>query len=211
MGSPASMPQLVSMGAMAWPALQRLCEELEAPLPSPAGGSAAAASAALAASLVVMVGRGSRGWPEAAAAAERASSLRERLVVLGAEDAAALAALVAASRSPHEPGAGVDAAVARATEVPREIATLAAEVEELAVAARMAGTSLMRSEAAAAEALAAAAVRIASSIVTANLAVSGQGPVAGGGDPRSSYREARRALERLWEEQDEGRGSSTGA
>jgi formiminotetrahydrofolate cyclodeaminase len=191
---------------MAWPALQRLCEELEAPLPSPAGGSAAAAAAAIAASLVVMVGRGSPAWPEGAGVAERAALLRDRLVVLGAEDAAALAALVAAARAPVEAGAGLDAVRARATEAPREIAALAAEVGELAARAHAGGKAAMRSEARAAEVLAAAGARIASAVVAANLAVAAPAQEsAGGKDPRSSYRQARRELERLWEEQGEGR------
>lgn len=196
------------MSTMAWPALQRLCEELEAPLPSPAGGSAAAASAAMAASLVVMVGRGSPRWPGGAAAADRALVLRDRLVALGAEDAAALAALVRASRSARAAGAGAAAALARATEAPRQIAALAAEVEALAAEAQAAGKPAMRAEAAAAGVLAAAAARIASSIVATNLDVSVQQGAAGADDPRASYRVAREELERLWEEQGEGRPSS---
>lgn len=189
---------------MAWSALQQLCEELSAPLPSPAGGSAAAASAAIAASLVVMVGRGSPGWPGADAVADRAAVLRDRLIVLGAEDATALAALVAAMRSPAGAGDDVDAARARATELPREIAELATEVGELAASAREGGKPAMRSEARAAEVLAAAGSRIAAAVVTANLAgTTGEGGV--GGDVRSSYQQARQALERLWEEQGEGR------
>lgn len=198
----------LAWAAMAWPALQHLCEELEAPLPSPAGGSAAAAAAAMAASLVVMVGRGSPGWAEGAAAADRAASVRDRLVTLGEEDAVALAALVTAARSERAGEAGVPAALARSTGVPREIAALAVEVEALAAEARAAGKPAMRGEAAAAGALAAAAARIASSIVAANVGAPVRDGGGGGDDPRASYRHAREELERLWEEQGEGRPSS---
>lgn len=160
---------------MAWLSMDRLCEEFEAPVPSPAGGSAAAAAAAIAASLVVMVGRGSPDWPEGSSAAASAAALRDRLVTLGHEDVEAIADLIAAlgARSHPEPGAeqvDLDRAQLRASRVPLEIAQLAADVAELAAEAGQKGKRPMHAEAGAAETLATAGAQIASSIVTGNLA-----------------------------------------
>ena len=70
-------------------ALDRFLDELEAPAPSPCGGTAAAVAAAMAASLVTMVARGSGDWADGAGIASQARALRSRLTALGDEDAAA--------------------------------------------------------------------------------------------------------------------------
>lgn len=153
---------------MAWTALDRLCDEFEASIPSPAGGSAAAAAAAIAASLLVMVCRGSPSWEQAGELAAAATSLRDRLAVLGEEDVAALGALVAAARARPAADAGLERARTEASRVPREIAVLAAEVAALAVVAGAQCASPLRAEAAAAARLAEVAEGIASSIVARN-------------------------------------------
>jgi formiminotetrahydrofolate cyclodeaminase len=175
---------------MGWLQLDRLCDGLEAPLPSPAGGSAAAVAAAMAASLVVMVGRGSPGWNSGLDAAESAAGLRERLLELGAEDVEAVAAAIASSKT------GGDSAKADAwswaTRVPAEIAERAADVAVLAVAAAQAGKRPMRADAEAAGLLAMAATRIGATIVAANLA-SG---MLSAGEAHSLRNSARQAAER---------------
>ena len=117
---------------MGWLAVDRLCEGLEAPLPSPAGGSAAAVAGAMAASLVVMVGRGSPDWADGREAAVSATALRERLLELGAEDVEAVGAVVEARRD-GEIRRQADAWL-WASRVPAEIATCAADVSVLAIA-----------------------------------------------------------------------------
>jgi methenyltetrahydrofolate cyclohydrolase len=151
--------------------LDNLCAELEAPMPSAAGGSAAAACAAMAASLVVMVGQGSPDWPEAGAAGAAAEELRDQLLVLGGDDVEAVSALLAAI---GDKGAGADAelqeARLRAAAVPLAIAESAAEVAMLAREAAKRGRPSMRPDAAAAGSLAVTAARVARSIVGLNLA-----------------------------------------
>jgi formiminotetrahydrofolate cyclodeaminase len=154
--------------------MHRLCQEFEAPVPSPAGGSAAAAVAAIAASLVVMVGRGSPDWPAGVDAATSAAALRDRLLALGGEDVEAVAALLAAARaSPHSaPGdeaSELGRALLRASQVPLEIAEAAADVAELAAAAAHDGERPMRADAEAAAVLAASATQVAASIVRGNV------------------------------------------
>lgn len=165
----AGMPRL---------AIDELCEAFEAPVPSPAGGSAAAAVAAIAASLVVMVGRGSPAWSDGAQAAVSAAGLRQRLLALGGEDEEAVAALLVASRTAARVESGADRAgfvqaLARASQVPLEIAERAADVAALAARAADEGKRPMRADADAAAALAVAAARVALAIVDANLTAPG--------------------------------------
>ena len=58
------------------PGLDEFLDALEAPAPSPCGGSAAAVAAAMAASLVTMVARSSPGWADAPGIATQARALR---------------------------------------------------------------------------------------------------------------------------------------
>jgi formiminotetrahydrofolate cyclodeaminase len=152
--------------------LDNLLAELEAPAPSAAGGSAAAAAAAIAASLVVMVGRGSADWAEGGAAAAAAIELRDRLLVLGGEDADAVAGLIGALRAERS-GEGdrveLDSARLRAVRIPLEIAEDAAEVTALARDAARSGKEPMRPDGDAAAALAETAARVAVSIAQLNL------------------------------------------
>jgi formiminotetrahydrofolate cyclodeaminase len=167
-----------SMAGMARLELERLCEEFEAPVPSPSGGSAAAAVAAIAASLVVMVGRGSPEWSDGPDAAVAAAALRDRLLALAGEDVEAVAVVLAASRIPSGSGSGdgqseLVRALVHASQVPLEIAERAADVAALAGSAAQEGKRPMRADAAAAAALAVAATQVALSIVGGNLTAPG--------------------------------------
>jgi formiminotetrahydrofolate cyclodeaminase len=151
--------------------IDQVCEEFEAPAPSPCGGSAAAVVAAIAASLVVMVGRHSSAWPEGADAAASAEVLRARLLALADDDVTVVGAVLAATRSGRRGDGGADlvAALLRSSEVPLEIAERAAEVAVLARVAARAGKPPMRADAAAAATLAASAAAVAVAIVAGNL------------------------------------------
>jgi methenyltetrahydrofolate cyclohydrolase len=150
-------------------------DELEAPAPAPSGGTASATVAAMAAALVVMVARGSPGWPEGPGVAAQARALRVRLTELGAEDAEAYAAVIVALRNQDAPGSeqrdfALGRALTDAAEVPLRIAAAAADVAELAALAGVEGKHALRPDAAAAVILAEAAVRAATHLVDVNLA-----------------------------------------
>ena len=154
--------------------LDRFLDELEAPAPSPCGGTAAAAAAAMAASLVTMVARGSRTWSDGAGIAAQARALRARLRMLGDQDAEAFAQVLAIMRSTagttEERDVVLGEALVQAAEVPLAIAEAAADVAELAALAAAAGSPHLRPDATAAAALAEAAVRAAAHLVEINLA-----------------------------------------
>ena len=148
--------------------LRTLLGQLEAPAPSPAGGTAAALAAAAAASLVIMVARGSPSWPEGPHTAAAAERLRERLLTLGNDDAAAIKDMLEVLRTPHdEPDR--HAALLLAARVPCEIAQQAAEVAKLAQSAAHNGKRVMAADASVALILADAATRAAALIVTTNV------------------------------------------
>lgn len=161
--------------------LDRFLDELEAPAPSPCGGSAAAAAAAMAASLVTMVARGSTAWANGAATAEQARALRHRLTALGDDDAAAFEQVIRAMRdrsgAPAERDLRLGEALSRAAAVPLRIAEAAADVAELAALAEAGGSLHLRPDATAAGALARAAAEAAAQLVGINLeSVSGRRP-----------------------------------
>jgi len=151
-----------------------LLAALEAPAPSPSGGSAAAVAGAMAASLVVLVGRRSPTWPEAAGVAAQAGSLRTRLVGLADEDVRAYAAALEALAAARDTGGARDhllgVALERAAEVPLRIAGSCADVAELAALAASSGEPQLRPDATAAALLAEAACRSAVRLVEVNLA-----------------------------------------
>ena len=156
--------------------LDRFLDELEAPAPSPCGGTAAAAAAAMAASLVVMVARGSAEWADGAGIASQARALRSRLTALGDEDAAAFEHVIATMRKGNDAGTAerrdhaLGEALVQAAEVPLRIAEAAADVAELAALAASEGSPHLRPDATAAATLAEAAVRAATHLVEINLA-----------------------------------------
>ena len=155
--------------------LDAFLDALEAPAPSPCGGTAAAVSAAMAAALVAMVGRGSETWPDGAGIAAQAKALRTRLMILGEDDATVFGQVLVTMRdrsgTPAQRDFALGAALVRAAEVPLRIGEAAADVAELAALAAIEGAPHLRPDAAAAAVIAEAAVRAATHLVEINLAV----------------------------------------
>ena len=154
--------------------LDGFLHELEAPAPSPCGGTAAAAAAAMAASLVTMVARGSEAWTDGPGVASQARALRARLTTLGDDDAAAFEHVLVTLRNgagtPEQRDYALGEALVKAAEVPLQIAEAAADVAELAALAASEGLPQLRPDATAAAILAEAAVRAATHLVEINLA-----------------------------------------
>lgn len=154
--------------------LDRFLDELEAPAPSPCGGTAAAAAAAMGAALVTMVARASAGWVDGAGVASQARALRARLTTLGDDDTAAFAQVMTTMRDRSGTAEQRDFVLGRAllhaAEVPLCIAEAAADVAELAAVAAAEGSPHLRPDATAAAALAEAATRAAVHLVEINLA-----------------------------------------
>ena len=149
-------------------------DALEAPAPSPCGGTAAAAAAAMAASLVTMVARGSGDWDDAAGVAAQGRALRARLLELGDADTQAFADVLRRMREPtgtaEQRDFALGDALLQAAEVPLRIAEAAADVAELAAFAAAEGAPQLRPDASAAATLAEAAVRASTHLVEINLA-----------------------------------------
>lgn len=118
-------------------------EQLAAPTAAPGGGSASAATAAMAAGLAAMVGGMSRGKKayiqyerEHSAALARLSTLREELKSAIDADSEAYKSVVAAYKAAKEnpdAAAGIPVANRVATEVPLNVARMAAEVRKIAL------------------------------------------------------------------------------
>ena len=135
-------------------------DEVAARTPAPGGGAVAAMTAASAAALVSMAARFSSSEEIANAGDE----LRARLVQLAADDAAAYTAVLAAQ------GPARQEALRVATDVPREIATTAAEVAILAHGLVSNGNPRLVGDARVAELLAEAAGKAAGVLVEINTA-----------------------------------------
>jgi formiminotetrahydrofolate cyclodeaminase len=154
--------------------LAALLDALEAPAPSPCGGSAAALGGAMAASLVVLVCRTSTDWDEAPGIGAQAATLRSRLVELAEEDVRAYAAALEGLDAAGETQGGRDRllglALERAAEVPLAIAGAAADVAELAALAAEHGKPGLKPDATVGATLAEAAAASAARLVHVNLA-----------------------------------------
>jgi methenyltetrahydrofolate cyclohydrolase len=138
----------------------------------PGAGAVAALSAASAAALVELAARTSESgdWPEAAGAAAQARRLRERLVPLAREDAEAYQAAVAQLNEQGDDFA-LGEALARAADIPLEIADHAENVAALAAEAAQRAKPDVRADAAAAAALALGAAWAAAKLVEVNLSM----------------------------------------
>jgi methenyltetrahydrofolate cyclohydrolase len=138
----------------------------------PGAGSIAALSAAAASALVELAARSSstEEWPEAAGAAAQARRLRRRLVPLAREDAEAYQAAVAKLKDRGDDFA-LGEALARAADIPLEIAGHAENVAALAAEASARATPDLRADASAAAALALGAAWAAAKLVEVNLAM----------------------------------------
>jgi formiminotetrahydrofolate cyclodeaminase/quercetin dioxygenase-like cupin family protein len=132
--------------------------------PTPGGGSAAALAAAGAAALVERCATASPK-PEFARARARAAELRRDLVALADQDATALDALVAATRSS---GNDLAVALAAASGPPALLHAAATEVAEMASVLARDGARSSRGEAHCARLLASAAAAMAEAIVALN-------------------------------------------
>jgi len=151
-------------------------DELAAARPAPGGGSAAALAVALAAALCAMTAElSARQLAQAPRLAEESRGLLRRAAPLAQADADAYAGVLAALRAPGQPGGRpreeqVSAALARASEVPLEVAELGDRVAALAADIADRGNPAVRGDALAAAQLAAAAARAAAALVQINLA-----------------------------------------
>ncbi len=138
----------------------------------PGAGAMAGLCAAAAAALVELSARATDldEWQEAAGAAAQAKRLRERLVPLAREDAEAYQAAVAQLKERGDDFA-LGEALARAADIPLEIADHAENVAELAAEAAAHANSDVRADASAAAALALGASWAAAKLVEVNLAM----------------------------------------
>ena len=143
----------------------------------PGAGAIAALNAAAAAALVELAARATEleQWPEAAGAAAQARRLRERLVPLAREDAEAYQAAVAQLRDRGDDFA-LGEALARAADLPLEIADHAENVAALAADAAVRAHPELRADAAAAAALALGAAWAAAKLVEINLGMQEDDP-----------------------------------
>ena len=155
--------------------LDELLDEIASEKPAPGAGSVAALAVAMGAGLAAMAARLSLDvWVGAPDAIEEADAIRRRAtharargrprVRGGADRAAAPGGARAAVRE-----AAVSNALARAAEIPLEIAGQAAAIAELASRVAERGNANLRSDAAAGAVFAAAAARVAAHLVTVNL------------------------------------------
>ncbi|MFN2470933.1 MAG: cyclodeaminase/cyclohydrolase family protein [Gaiellaceae bacterium] len=155
-----------------------LLESLAVGAHPPGGGALAALTAATAADLVAMVARASVDWDEAGGVVAQADTLRRRAVPLAAANAeaweAALAALALPERlEPEVRSAAIRDALARAADLPLNIAATAADVALLAEHAVERGEPALRSDAAVAAVLAHGAARACAHLVAVNLTTTG--------------------------------------
>jgi formiminotetrahydrofolate cyclodeaminase len=158
-------------------------DELAAARPAPGGGSAAALTVALAAALCAMTAELSvRQLAQAPQLAEESRGLLRRAAPLAQADADAYGGVLAARRAPGPPAGRqreerVSAALARACEVPLEVAELGDRVAALAADITDRGNPAVRGDALTAARLAAAAAQAAAALVQINLAGMPDGPV----------------------------------
>ena len=155
--------------------LDEYLEEIASEKPAPGGGSVAAITVAMAAGLVAMAARFSLDrWDDAADVIDRADTLRRRVAPLAPADAQAFEEVLTAMRLPRdlEPevrNAAIGHALARAAEIPLEIAKEASEVAVLGALAAEKGNPNLRGDAVAAAILAEGGARVAANLVVINL------------------------------------------
>lgn len=155
--------------------LEAFLDDIASETPAPGGGSVAAIVVAMAAALVAMAARFSLDrWESAADVAERAEALRRQVAPLAPADAQAFEEVLTAMRLPKhlEPevrNTAIANALARATEIPLEIAKEASEVAVLGALVAESGNPNLRGDAAAAAVLADAGARVAAHLVAINL------------------------------------------
>ena len=143
------------------------------PTPAPGAGASSAMVVALAAGLAAMAaGLSHRQLPDAEALAARAVELQERAKPLARKDAEAYGAVLEARRLPSDDPArpaAVRDALSAATDVPLEIATVGAEVLDIASEVAGRGNPNLKGDAVTGCLLAQAGVRAALVLVQLNL------------------------------------------
>ena len=155
--------------------LDEFMEEVASDRPAPGGGAVAAVVVSLAAGLVAMAARFSvERWPDAPDVVERADTLRHRVAPLAPADAQAFEEVLTAMRLPKdlEPevrNAAIGHALARAAEIPLEMAKEAAEIAALGALVAEKGNPNLRGDAVAGSMLAHAGARVAANLVEINL------------------------------------------
>lgn len=156
--------------------LTELLDDIASETPAPGGGAVAGVVVAMAAGLVAMAARFSeKHWEHAPGVVERAEALRRRCAPLAPADAQAYEEVLTAFRLPKdlEPevrNAAIDHALARAAEIPLEIAKEASEVAVLGALIAAHGNPNLRGDAVAGAVLAEAGARVAANLVEINLA-----------------------------------------
>jgi formiminotetrahydrofolate cyclodeaminase len=155
--------------------LTELLDDIASETPAPGGGAVAGVVVAMAAGLVAMAARFSeKHWEDAADVVERAEALRRRCAPLAPADAQAYEEVLTAFRLPKdlEPevrNAAIGHALARAAEIPLEIAKEASEVAVLGALVAAHGNPNLRGDAIAGAVLAEAGARVAANLVEINL------------------------------------------
>lgn len=159
--------------------LSEMLDEVAARSPAPGGGSSAAWACALGAALAQMSARfgAATGGDEAvrdrlATVVDRAAEARRRLLELAERDLDSYRSVLAVRRLPRddpERNSRLESALAQASEVPLEIARLAAEVAGLGAEVADVGAADVRGDAIVSVLLAEAAGQSATSLVELNL------------------------------------------
>jgi methenyltetrahydrofolate cyclohydrolase len=154
--------------------LDEFLDEIASDKPAPGGGAVAAVVVSMAAGLVAMAARFSRDWDGADEVVERADALRHRVAPLAPADAQAFEEVLTAMRLPKhlEPevrNTAIAHALARAAEIPLEIAKEASEIGALGALVAEKGNPNLRGDAVAAAFLAQAGARIGANLVAINL------------------------------------------
>ena len=154
--------------------LRSLLQPVPGVTPAPGGGAVAALSIALAAELIAMTARASEQWPDGAAAAAQAVTLRDRATKATRDEGVAFPAAIEALRSSRTSTgdrAALGPALDEAAALTVRIAQAGADVADLASFAVAAGHPDLRADAVVAVVLAEAGARAAAHLVAINLAV----------------------------------------
>jgi formiminotetrahydrofolate cyclodeaminase len=162
--------------------LRDFLETLSGSGPAPGGGSAAAITVAMAAGLVTMVARASTDhWDEAGGVVGQAETFRARVAPLAQADAEAYETALGALRDPAQleeryRDQKLQAALAKAAEIPQRIAEAGSDLACLAALLVENGNPEVRVDAAAAAMLAESVTRVAAKLVETNLGATEDDP-----------------------------------
>lgn len=166
---------MATVAAFLGQSVDELLEDIASETPAPGGGAVAGIVVAMAAGLVAMAARFSeKHWADAADVAERADALRRRCAPLAPADAQAYEEVLTAFRLPKDleaevRNAAIGHALARAAEIPLEIAKEASEVAVLGSLVALRGNPNLRGDAVAGAVFAEAGARVAANLVEINL------------------------------------------